>query len=198
MVGITDKRRFVKIEEKKATTRYKADCDISHTVWRSGRLNVHGDELVVARGTNRGTTGYFMALEVEADKTETISWDGYKSYFPRYFWPDEFPEGTVPGGFVPYMYINAKVTNENTGLSTFIDLVPHINLIDNFHYARNISLPGSTSDLYTVKFNVIPPTSQDMSLHKDWLDNYGNQLFEQTSFTYKKVNFKEIAESTRR
>ena len=108
------------------------------------------------------------------------------------------PEGTVSGGFVPYMYINAKVINEKTGLSTFIDLVPHINLIDNFHYARNISLPGSINDLYTVKFNVIPPTGQDLSLHKDWLDGYGNQLFQQTSFTYKKVNFKEIAESSRR
>ena len=96
MVGITDRRRFVKIEEKKATTRYKADCDINHTVWRSGRLNAHGDELVVARCSNRVISGYFMAGEVEADKTETISWDGYKSYFPRYFWPDEFPEGTVP------------------------------------------------------------------------------------------------------
>ena len=108
------------------------------------------------------------------------------------------PEGTVAGGFVPYMYINAIVINEKTGLSSFIDLVPHINLIDNFHYARNISLPGSINDLYTVKFNVIPPTGQDLSLHKDWLDGYGNQLFQQTSFTYKKVNFKEIAESTRR
>ena len=108
------------------------------------------------------------------------------------------PEGTVPGGFVPYMYINAKIINEKTGLSTFIDLVPHINLIDNFHYARNISLPGSIDDLYTIRFNVIPPTGQDLSLHKDWLDGYGNQLFKQTSFTYIKVNFKEIAESSRR
>ena len=96
------------------------------------------------------------------------------------------------------MYINAKIINEKTGLSTFIDLVPHINLIDNFHYARNISLPGLIDDLYTVRFNVIPPTGQDLSLHKDWLDGYGNQLFKQTSFTYKKVNFKEIAESSRR
>tara|TARA_B100000475_G_C14998721_1_gene315439 strand:+ start:289 stop:840 length:552 start_codon:yes stop_codon:yes gene_type:complete len=108
------------------------------------------------------------------------------------------PKGTVPGGFVPYMYINAKVTNEKTGLSTFIDLVPHINLIDNFHYARNISLPGSIDDLYTVIFNVIPPTNMNLSLHKDWLDNYGNKLFDQTSFKYKSVNFKEIAESSRK
>ena len=93
--------------------------------------------------------------------------------------------------------VRAKIINEKTGLSTFIDLVPHINLIDNFHYARNISLPGSISDLYTVKFNVIPPTKQDLSLHKDWSDGYQKKLFDETSFTYKKVNFKEIAESSR-
>ena len=111
---------------------------------------------------------------------------------------ENIPEGAVPFGFVPYLYINAKIINEKTGLSTFIDLVPHINLIDNFHYARNISLPGSISDLYTVKFNVIPPTKQDLSLHKDWSEGYQKKLFDEKSFTYKKVNFKEIAESSRK
>ena len=108
------------------------------------------------------------------------------------------PKGTPKMGFVPYLYINAKVINEKTGLSTFIDLVPHINLVDNFHYARNISLPGKIDDLYTVIFNVIPPTNMDLSLHKDWSINYGNSLFKQTSFKYKSVDFKEIAESSRK
>ena len=108
------------------------------------------------------------------------------------------PKGTPKMGFVPYLYINAKVINEKTGLSTFIDLVPHINLVDNFHYARNMSLPGKIDDLYTVIFNVIPPSSMDLSLHKDWSINYGNSLFKQTSFKYKSVDFKEIAESSRK
>ena len=117
----------------------------------------------------------------------------------RVNWDNEkIPEGAVPGGFIPYVHITALVKNSKTGLKTFVDLKPHINLIDNFHYARNISLPGSIDDLYTVRFNVIPPTGQDLSLDKDWLDGYGNELFQQTSFTYKKVNFKEIAESSRR
>ena len=110
----------------------------------------------------------------------------------------DVPEGTPSMGFVPYLYINAKVINEESGLSTFIDLVPHINLIDNFHYARNMSLPGKIDDLYTVIFNVIPPTNMDLSLHKDWSTNYGSSLFKQTSFKYKSVNFKEIAESSRK
>jgi len=54
----------------------------------------------------------------------------------------DVPAGTPTGGFIPYLHISAKLINEKTGLSTFIDLVPHINLIDNFHYARNISLPN--------------------------------------------------------
>ena len=45
------------------------------------------------------------------------------------------PEGTPAGGFVAYLHITAKVTNQNTGMSTFIDLLPHINLVDNYHYA---------------------------------------------------------------
>ena len=53
---------------------------------------------------------------------------------------DNVPKGTPKGGFVPYLHINALVTNQKTGLKTFIDLIPHINLSDNFHYARNILL----------------------------------------------------------
>ena len=94
--------------------------------------------------------------------------------------------------------MTAMVTNEKTGLKTFIDLLPHINLIDNFHYARNISLPGSVDDLYSVEFNIIPPTHIDLSLHKDWLDNYGNSLMNECKFSYKNVDFSEIAKASRK
>ena len=49
------------------------------------------------------------------------------------------PEGTPAGGFIPYLKINAVVTNQRTDLKTYIDLTPHINLVDNFHYARTVS-----------------------------------------------------------
>ena len=65
----------------------------------------------------------------------------------RVNWDDlNIPEGAVPGGFIPFLKINSLITNESTGIKTFIDLFPHINLIDNFHYARNISLPGKIDD----------------------------------------------------
>lgn len=108
------------------------------------------------------------------------------------------PVGTPAGGFVAYLHITAKVINQETGLSTFIDLLPHINLIDNYHYARNISLPGKVSDLYSVVFYVLPPTSIELSLHKDWSENYGNRLMSDYSFFYENVNFEEIANATRK
>ena len=77
---------------------------------------------------------------------------------------DNIPNGAPKGGFVPYLHINALITNQKTGLKTFIDLIPHINLSDNFHYARNISLPGKIEDLYTVKYTISPPSKYDVSL----------------------------------
>ncbi len=109
----------------------------------------------------------------------------------------DVPNGTPHGGFVAYLHITAKLINQETGISTFIDLLPHINLIDNYHYARNISLPGKVDDLYSVEFNVLPPSNIELSLHKDWLDNYGNSLMKDYSFSYKNVNFEEIANASR-
>jgi len=107
------------------------------------------------------------------------------------------PKGTPSGGFVPYLHITAIVKNKRTGLQTFVDLVPHMNLIDNFHYARNISLPGSIDDFYYVTFNIIEPTHIDLALHKDWLDMYGEKLLSKQTFTYKNIHFGEICRATR-
>ena len=114
-------------------------------------------------------------------------------------WDDKnIPDGTPLGGFVPYLNINATITNERTGQKTFVDLTPHLNLIDNFHYARNISLPGNVNDYYNVVFNINPPEKLTLSFHKDWNDSYSNQLFKPTSFEYNNIDFKEIANSSRR
>ena len=116
----------------------------------------------------------------------------------RVNWASEnIPEGTPAEGFVPYLYITANVVNQKTGVSSFVDLLPHINLIDNFHYARNITLPGDISDLYSVTFTIIPPTYMDLALHKDWIDGYGKSLMDKQVFRYKDVNFEEIAKATR-
>jgi len=110
---------------------------------------------------------------------------------------DNIPNGTPPEGFVPYLNITAIITNQNSGLLTFIDLKPHVNLVDNFHYARNISLPGKMNELYTVKFNISPPTGVDLAIHEDWLRKYGKQLIANYSFEYKNINFNEIASAKR-
>lgn len=115
-----------------------------------------------------------------------VNWDSFN-----------VPKGTPVGGFIPYLFISAQVINQKTGLSTFVDLLPHINLVDNFHYARNISLPGKIDDLYTVKFSVVPPTNIELALHNDWNKKYGNSLFKNSKFTYKKVDFENIAKASR-
>ena len=110
----------------------------------------------------------------------------------------DVPKGTPKGGFVPYMRIMVTVTNRKTGLKTFIDLIPHINLVDNFHYARNIALPGKIDDFYDVDFGVNPPGQYELSFHKDWADNFSKVLFDKKRFSYEKISFFEIAKASRR
>ena len=72
-----------------------------------------------------------------------------------------------------------------------------INLIDNFHYARNVALPGLVKDNYDVQFNVIAPSNIELALHNDWVEKYGKNLLNDYTFYYKSVNFKQIAEAIR-
>ena len=110
---------------------------------------------------------------------------------------DKAPKGAPDQGFVAYLNISATVTNEVTGLSTFIDLLPHINLIDNYHYARNITLPGKPEETYTVEFSVSPPTLHALALHHDWVENHGKALAEPVRYRYEKVEFLAITEASR-
>ncbi len=108
------------------------------------------------------------------------------------------PAGAVPGGFVPYLMITVQITHEKTNRTILVDLVPHINLVDNFHYARNLALPGDIGDLYTLRWTILPPNPKELALHKDWVDQYGYALMKKQSFTYRRVNFEEIARAQRR
>ncbi|MEQ9279672.1 MAG: iron transporter [Balneola sp.] len=135
-------------------------------------------------------------LHLEESKTDVhlearVNWASDKAV--------KVPEGAPRGGFVAYLTITAEVINERTRERLEdIQIVPHINLIDNLHYARNLSLPGKRDDLYTVKFTIYPPEGNQLALHKDWRENHSDQLFEQTQFEYKNVDFEEIANASRR
>ena len=75
--------------------------------------------------------------------------------------------------------------------------MPHVNLIDNFHYARNIALPGSEYDLYSVTFNVSDPTYIDLAYHKDWIDTYGEVILQNKVFSYENIFFGDICKASR-
>jgi len=115
----------------------------------------------------------------------------------RVNWAEKsIPRGTPAGGFVPYLTITAQVTNRKTGAVLMTDLLPHINLIDNFHYARNIALPGAIDDRYEVVFHAAPAAGE-LSYHLDWREQHGGELFEEASFRYPDVDFEAIAKATR-
>lgn len=105
--------------------------------------------------------------------------------------------GAPEGGFVPYVHMFARVTNERTGQTQKVSLVPHINLSDNAHYARNVALPGAPDDPYTVRFSVHPPEQFELATHRDWRQEHGDALFAPTSVTYEGLQLTNVAQATR-
>ena len=97
----------------------------------------------------------------------------------------------VPASFIPYLKVRAKITNQET------DESKNINLIDGFHYARNIKFPGSVDNEYLITFT-IKQDSDQLSYHKDWKDNYATPVIPEISFTYQDLNFFNVSQETRR
>lgn len=114
-------------------------------------------------------------------------------------WTEKASEtvGAPAGGFVPYAHLFARVTNERTGRSQKVSLVPHINRSDNAHYARNVALPGAPDDTYTVVFSVHPPERFELATHRDWREKYGDTLFEPQTVTYEGLQLTEVVRATR-
>ena len=97
------------------------------------------------------------------------------------------------GGFVPYLNVNAFIKNRATGEALQITLTPHLNLVDSFHYARNIDLPGDpVSDSYDLTFFVNPAGLFKVQIHADFRINLGGSIIESQEFTFENVNFAEV------
>ena len=110
-------------------------------------------------------------------------------------WAEDSPSESPIGGFIPYLNVSAVIKN-NDGNKLEVELKPHLNLSDNFHYARNIKLPGSIDDKYDVIIKISPPTEGDLGIHKDWKDKYGSLIGEYI-FKYYDLSFENIAIQTR-
>lgn len=135
------------------------------------------------------------ALHLQSDHTDIhlearVGWDDSADA--------TLPGNAVPGSFVPYLHIKATVTNETSGQRVFVDLTPHINLGDNFHYARNMALPGSRDDRYRVRFDITGPYPDELATHFDWRQQHEEQLIQPQTFTYEGLDFQAIAQATRR
>lgn len=110
----------------------------------------------------------------------------------------EVPDGTPRGGYIPGLHVYALIENEGSDQVRQVTLTPHLNLIDNFHYARNVALPDAGSDTYRITFHVHPPDEHELSFHRDWTELYGDRLFAPHTFEYEEVDFSEIVDQTRR
>ncbi|MBM23491.1 MAG: hypothetical protein CMD78_04400 [Gammaproteobacteria bacterium] len=113
-------------------------------------------------------------------------------------WSESAPIGSVPGGHVAYLKVSLIVKNEMTNTSVTVNLVPHLNLSDNLHYAQNIKLPGKIDDKYTLKFIIEPPVNGSLGMHYDWRQEVGKLLSSGGSFTFDSLDFSKIAIATRR
>jgi len=113
-------------------------------------------------------------------------------------WTENAPKGSTPGGHVAYLIVSLVIKNEITNTSATVNLVPHLNLSDNLHYAQNIKLPGKIDDKYTLKFVIEPPMKGSLGMHYDWRQQVGKMLSSGGSFTFDGLDFSKIAMATRR
>ena len=113
-------------------------------------------------------------------------------------WNEFAPRGAVVGGFVPYLDITAVIKNQDSAEEILVRLDPHLNLSDNFHYARNTKLPGARDGVYTVTFSVNGPEPSMVGLHYDWRVEVGDRLLDGETFEFTDLDFSQIAGSRRR
>ena len=112
------------------------------------------------------------------------------------YWADDNSASAPARSFVAYLNVLAEIKSKN-GFSKKIKLTPHLNLIDNLHYAQNIKLPGRIDDLYDITFTISPPKKEDLGIHYDWNSKFGG-LIKKTSFTFRNLDFEKIALKSRR
>lgn len=113
-------------------------------------------------------------------------------------WNKQAPRGSVEGGFVAYLNVKALIVNQKNKEQITVNLLPHLNLLDNLHYAKNIRLPGKRNDLYTVIFFIEPPKEDSLGMHYDWKKEVGPALIEAHEFEFKDLDFLAIANASRR
>ena len=104
------------------------------------------------------------------------------------------------GGFVPYLNVSVLAVNTRTGESIKTILLPHLNQIDGFHYARNVDLPGDPASTrrfrranYDLTFWINPPDLGVVSIHSDFgMQTDRFKIVEPQVFTFNDVNFLEV------
>ena len=155
-----------------------------------GKGNLSNDINIVFEAAPKDTL-YNNAREVLSEKETDIHIESLVN------WNNDIDiSGQLPEAFIPYLIIISEITNENTKEKSTVELTPHINLSDGFHYAENIKLPGLRSDTYKIKFTV-SIDEKKLTYHNDWKDLYSYPLFDEKEFEYSNLDFEKMAEAVR-
>ena len=108
-------------------------------LWVSGLGVVQGNSQELVIGEERVEPGIVFIFEGAVKDTvmpltmHLMEKETHVHIEARVNWDEKnIPEGTPAGGFVPYLKVMAKIQNQKTKQKLFVDLLPHINLIDNF------------------------------------------------------------------
>lgn len=104
---------------------------------------------------------------------------------------------SAEGGFVGYLNVNVMIVNQVTGEKVKATLLPHLNLIDGFHYARNVDVPGKPKLFkrakYDMTFWINPPDTGVVSIHTDFGSTVNpTTIIDAQTFTFTGVNFAEV------
>ena len=95
------------------------------------------------------------------------------------------------GEFIPYLDVYALIKNQNNGNQKVVNLTPHLNLVEGYHYARNIELPGDQSDKYQIVFT-IETFEEQVTYHQDWKNQYPVPIITKMQYTYENISFEPI------
>ena len=167
-------------------------------------LNVFGElpEMVIGQESVKPGINFVFEGAIKDDVTPSRNFGSEKNSDIHLEvlanWNEDAPRGSPIDGFVAYLRIKAEIENQYNSQVMVLDLLPHINLSDNLHYALNTKLPGKKDDLYSIKFTILPPEPSKLGLHYDWREEVGPVILETFTFEYKNLDFSEIASSKRR
>ena len=106
---------------------------------------------------------YFQPVPMEGD--QSIGIEGFNMHIEADVSAMENDLGYGVGDWIPYLTIDYKITNEDTGDVAAEGTFMHMAASDGPHYGANINLPDAGT--YTIDFAIHSPAEEGYLIHSD-------------------------------